>query len=240
MRELLANLAGIALFAIPGFALTGLFPGLRATPWMRRLGYGYLLGIAAVAGSLYLLSALLDVPLRRPAIFGTAAVLTAAGAAGWLARKERRGRRARLRPATLVLALAGVAVSAGVLAEAVAYPLRDWDGRMHWSAQARYIRHEGTVLPLAIVRGQWYINHPRYPVLLPVAEAACSWRSLAWARTSCLSVGLYAAFLSGLPGRALRRCPALGLDGCWGPGRGAAAACGVSSWPFNDVCVARG
>ena len=194
MRELLANLAGIALFAIPGFALTGLFPGLRATPWMRRLGYGYLLGIAAVAGSLYLLSALLDVPLRRPAIFGTAAVLTAAGAAGWLARKERRGRRARLRPATLVLALAGVAVSAGVLAEAVAYPLRDWDGRMHWSAQARYIRHEGTVLPLAIVRGQWYINHPRYPVLLPVAQVAVL-EATGAGEDELFFRGLYAAFL---------------------------------------------
>ena len=34
-----------------GLALTGLFPGLRATPWLSRLAYGHLLGIAAVAGA---------------------------------------------------------------------------------------------------------------------------------------------------------------------------------------------
>jgi hypothetical protein len=175
LRELLAHLGGVMLFAVPGFALTGLFPGLRATPWLRRLGYGHLLGIAAVAGTLYALSALLDVPLRRPAIFGTAAVLTAAGLAGWLRARERYVHRRlprRTRLAALVLALAGAGVSAGLFADALAFPLRDWDGRMHWAAQARYIRFEGSVLPLAVVRGQWYINHPRYPVLLPVAQTA--------------------------------------------------------------------
>ena len=176
MRELLAHLAGVALFAVPGFALTGLFPGLRAIPWLRRLGYGHLLGVAAVAGTLYALSALLGVPIRRPAILGTAAALTLLGIAGWLrAGRERRVRRRlplRARLAALVLALAGIGVSAGLFADALAFPLRDWDGRMHWSAQARYIRFEGTVLPLAVVRGQWFINHPRYPVLLPVAQAA--------------------------------------------------------------------
>jgi hypothetical protein len=77
-----------------------------------------------------------------------------------------------MRPAVLLAVLIGTAVSAGLLAEAVAEPLRDWDGRMHWSAQARYIRYEGTVLPLAVTRGQWFINHPRYPVLMPVSQVA--------------------------------------------------------------------
>lgn len=179
MVELLANLAGIALFAVPGFALTGLFPGLRAIPWLRRLGYGYLLGIATVAGILYILSALLEVPLRRPAIFGTAAALATVSLAGWLralSRKKRRGPRRRLparaRLAALALALAGAGVTAGLVLDAVVHPLRDWDGRMHWSAQARYIRYEASVLPLAVVRGQWFINHPRYPVLMPVAQVA--------------------------------------------------------------------
>jgi hypothetical protein len=174
MRELLASAGGVALFLIPGFALAGLFPGLRETPWLRRLGYAFLLGVATLAGSLYALSALLEVPLRRPAIFGTAAALTAIGIAGWvraLARRERHSRR-KLPAAALVLALAGIGVTAGVFADSLVYPLRDWDGRMHWSAQARYIRHEGSVLPLAVVRGQWFINHPRYPVLMPVAQVA--------------------------------------------------------------------
>jgi hypothetical protein len=178
VRELLASLGGVALFVIPGFALTGLFPGLREIPWFRRLGYAFLLGVATLAGSLYALSALLEIPLRRPAIFGTAAALTALGLAGWvraLAGRERHSRQKlplRARIAALVLALAGIGVSAGVFADSLVYPLRDWDGRMHWSAQARYIRHEGSVLPLAVVRGQWFVNHPRYPVLMPVAQVA--------------------------------------------------------------------
>jgi hypothetical protein len=177
--SLAAGLFGIALFALPGIALTSFFPGLRAVPWTRRPGYGYPLGVAAVAGALYALSALLGVPLRRPAIFGVVAVLTAAGVVKALlvrragpARRSARPRRTRGRVAVLVAVLIGAAVSAGLLAEAGSEPLRDWDGRMHWSAQARYIRFEGTVLPLAVTRGQWFINHPRYPVLLPVSQVA--------------------------------------------------------------------
>jgi hypothetical protein len=203
MAELLANLVGIALFAIPGVALTGLFPGLRATPPLGRLGYGYLLGIATLAGSLYALSALLQVSLRRPAIFGTAAVLTAAGLAAWLRarlheqRRRPRGLRAGVRRGRLVLALAGVGVSAGLLADAVAYPLRDWDGRIQWAAQARYIRHEGSVLPLAVVGSQWFINHPRYPVLMPVAQAVVL-EATGGAEDDMFFRGLYAAFFPAL------------------------------------------
>lgn len=202
MRELLASLAGVALFTVPGFAFAGLFPGLRTVPWMRRLGYGYLLGLATVAGSLYALSALFEIPLRRPAVFGTAAAITAVGLAGWwVARREPRLRRARLplrtRLVALVLALAGIGVSAGLLADALVYPLRDWDGRMHWSAQARYIRHEGSVLPLAVVRGQWFINHPRYPVLMPVAQAAVL-EATAAAEDELFFRALYAAFFPAL------------------------------------------
>lgn len=198
MRELLAHLGGVALFAVPGCALTGLFPGLRATPWLRRLGYGHLLGVAAVAGTLYALSALLGVPLRRPAIFGTAAALTAAGLVGYLRAGRREGIHRRLpfraRLAALLLALVGAGVSAGLFAEALVFPLRDWDGRMHWAAQARYIRFEGSVLPLAVVRGQWYINHPRYPVLLPVAQVAVL-EATGAGEDELFFRGLYASFL---------------------------------------------
>ncbi|MES1245969.1 MAG: hypothetical protein ABUT39_30455, partial [Acidobacteriota bacterium] len=79
MDSLAASLFGIALFAVPGLALTWFFPALREVPWSRRAGYGYPLGVAAVAGSLYILSGLLSVPLRRPAIFGVAAALAIAG-----------------------------------------------------------------------------------------------------------------------------------------------------------------
>lgn len=207
MRELLAHLGGVALFLLPGIALTGLFPGLRAVPRLRRLGYGYLLGLAAVAGALYALSALFEVPIRPPAIFGTAAALTALGAAGWLrglrargdARRHRPRRAPGMRARLLSLALAAgmAAVCAGVFADAVTEPLRDWDGRMHWSAQARYIRHEGSVLPVAILKGQWFINHPRYPVLLPTAQATVL-EATGAGEDELFFRGLYAAFLPAL------------------------------------------
>lgn len=203
LRELLASAGGVALFALPGLALTGLFPGLREIPWLRRLGYAFLLGVATLAGSLYALSALFETPLRRPAIFGTAAALTVLGLAGWiraLMKEERHPRRKlppRARLAVLVLALAGIGVSAGVFAASLIYPLRDWDGRMHWSAQARYIRHEGSVLPLAVVRGQWFINHPRYPVLMPVAQVAVL-EATGAAEDELFFRTLYAAFFPAL------------------------------------------
>lgn len=66
--------------------------------------------------------------------------------------------------------LVAAAVSLGVLADAVSEPVRDWDGRMTWSAQARYVRADGTVDASALLRPRWYISHPKYPLLLPVAQ----------------------------------------------------------------------
>ncbi len=177
MGSVIASLAGIALFAVPGCALTWFFPALRITPWTRRPGYGYLLGVACVSGALYMLSALFGVPLRRPAILGVALAFTVAGLVK--ARLVRRAASSAPRPAlprgrrlvTAAAVLIAAGVSAGLLANAMSDPLADWDGRMHWAAQARYIRYEGSVLPLAVTRGQWFINHPRYPVLMPVAQA---------------------------------------------------------------------
>ncbi len=198
----IADIVGVALFAVPGCALTSFFPGLRTTPWTRRPGYGYLLGVAAVAGTLYMLSALLGVPLRRPAIFGTVALLTAAGVSKALLVRRvaiaHRPVRARGRLAFLAaVALIGAAVSVGLLAEAVVEPPRGWDDRMHWSAQARYIRFEGSVFPLAVTRGQWFINHPRYPVLLPVAQVAVLEATDA-GEDELPFRGLYAAFFPAL------------------------------------------
>ncbi|HYN23354.1 MAG TPA: glycosyltransferase family 39 protein [Thermoanaerobaculia bacterium] len=198
MRELAGNLGGVALFVLPGLALTCLFPSLRSMPLLRRLGYGYLLGVATIAGSLYALSALLQVPLRRPAIFGVAALVTILGLAGWRRTLPKAPRLSLgARTAMAALSLAGVIVTVGVFADAISEPLKDWDGRMHWAAQARYIREEGSVLPLAVVREQWFINHPRYPVLLPVAQAAVL--EVTGAREDeQFFRGLYAAFFPAL------------------------------------------
>jgi hypothetical protein len=168
IADLLSGLGGVALFALPGLALAGLFPALRDLPWPRRLAYGYLLGIAWVAGGLYLLSFLFGVPLRQPAIFLVAALPLP------LLLRWRRSRPRTRRASWLVLGTAAVGawLSLGVLADAIANPLQDWDGRMTWTTQARYVREAGSVLPPALTEGRWYVSHPRYPLLMPVAQAA--------------------------------------------------------------------
>ena len=174
--EKLVQLAGVALFAVPGAALVELLPALRALPWGQRLAYAYLLGVAFVAGGLYALSHFLAVPLRVPAIL----TLALAPAGGWLAMAARhrfprradhpRGRRWNALQ-ILAFGMAGV-VFLSILAEVFINPLRDWDGRMTWAAQARYMRAEGTVDPAALTQPGWYLTHSWYPALMPVAQVA--------------------------------------------------------------------
>ncbi len=182
--EKLVQLAGVALFAVPGAALVHLLPALRALPWGRRLAYAYLLGVAFVAGSLYGLSHFLGLPLRRPAVLAVAALpvcawLTVAAITAW--RRSRsvseprpfHPRRDRRWNGVQVLAFSLAAVVfLSVLAEVLINPLRDWDGRMTWAVQARYFRAEGTVDPAVLTQPGWYVTHSWYPALLPVAQAA--------------------------------------------------------------------
>ena len=180
MNEVLPSLGGVALFAAAGLGAAELFPGLRSLPLVRRLGYAYLLGIALVAGSLWALSHGLGVPLRRPAIWSCAAVPALAGlVARRLRREERKERAARPIRRPLWRRLTGALVSAvlafvclGIFAEAVTNPVGNWDSRMIWSAQAIYLRAEGTVDAEVLREWRWYIDHPRYPILLPLAQVA--------------------------------------------------------------------
>jgi len=173
--ETLAGIAGVALFAAPGAGLAELLPAVRSFPTGRRLAYAYLLGVAWTAGVLYALSHFLGAPLRTPAILATAAAPAVAGAVSWLRRrrlKPRLPQRARRRPwEWLVVAICAV-ISLAVLCEALTNPVLDWDGWMTWAAQARYVRHEGTVDPTVLTQKGWYVSHPWYPLLLPVAQVA--------------------------------------------------------------------
>lgn len=191
--ELAPGLGGVALFTAPGLAVCGLAPGLRRLPLPRRLAYAYLLGVATVGGGLYALSHLAGVPLRRPAILAVAAAPVLAGLAAWGARLWRRDRGGKERragrvgrwpwrrcrrpfdPGGLLVAACAViaaAVCLGVLLDAVTDPVKDWDGRMTWCAQARYVRAAATVDAAVLREGQWFITHPQYPLLLPLAQVA--------------------------------------------------------------------
>jgi hypothetical protein len=181
MNEVLPSLAGILLFLLPGLGLTQLIPPLRALPWPRRLGYAFLLGLTAVAGALYVGSHLCGLPIRRTEILGVAGVMVIVGlvARGLPSPGGRRGdgrgaggevpRWGIAHRATLALL---VFISLGLLADAVTNPVTGWDGRMIWSAQARYVRAAGTVDAAVFREARWFVSHPQYPLLLPVMQAA--------------------------------------------------------------------
>src|ERR1700761_6514241 len=88
--ELAGSAGTVALFAVPGWFLTEPFAVLRRLPWLRRAAYGYLLGVVAVAGGLYLLSHACAVPLRAPAVWACALAPVLAGGTAALLRRLRR------------------------------------------------------------------------------------------------------------------------------------------------------
>lgn len=180
--DALVGLGGIALFLAAGAGLTELLPVLRRLRAGERLAHAWLLGVVWVAGGLWVLSHGLDVPLRRPAVLALAVAPALVGLATRLLRRgeSRRRRRRPLLAARLrgrgvwevAAALAAAWVSVAVLCEAVTNPPRDWDGRMTWGIQARYVRAEGTVDAVTLRDEKWFVNHPQYPLLLPLAQVA--------------------------------------------------------------------
>jgi hypothetical protein len=214
-----ANLGGIALFALPGLGAAELVPALARLPWWHRLGYAYLLGVIAVAASLFAASHLFGVPLRRPAIAAAVAIPLVAGlGARWwrhrrLTRSPETPRSGESPPPSAVAVgvarrphaarwriAAGITIAViflGTLASALSLPLGDWDGRLAWAAQAAYMRHEGTVDAAVLRQAPWFIVHPRYPPLLPVAQAAVQ-EMFAAGVDEELFRGVYAAFLAAL------------------------------------------
>jgi hypothetical protein len=78
--------------------------------------------------------------------------------------------------AALLVALIGTAVAARVASR----PVADWDGRMTWLPAARWFCAAGSVQPAVLSDKHWYVSHPDYPPLAPVAD--CVAISLSGAR----------------------------------------------------------
>lgn len=179
MNAVLQSLGGVALFLVAGLGLAELVPSVRTLAWPRRLAWAYLLGLAGAGSTLYTLSHFLDVPLRRPAILGTVAALALVGIFRRSIRSSRRSsprivpRRRSLSGRFQIAAAALLAfICLGLLADAVSDPVTGWDARMHWAAQASWIRDEGTVDSEVLQRKNLYVNHPRYPLLMPIVQVA--------------------------------------------------------------------
>jgi hypothetical protein len=128
-----------------------------------------------VAGSTYLLGIAFDVRIRRGVVLAPAALLVFAGL---LARTFRRGAPRALWPcpprAGLFAARAAFGVSAfialGLFGDALTRANVGYDGEMTWCAAARWVRADRSVTPRALTDPRVFVWHPRYPLLMPLAQ----------------------------------------------------------------------
>ncbi len=171
------SLFAAALVLAGGLALADLVPLLRARPFLRRLGWAWFLGCAWLGGSAYAASHVLGLPLRRGVLLPLALLPIAAA----LARRACGGDTARPEPEPLppverslcaLLIVFGAFMTASLVANGLAIPVSDWDGKMTWVAQARFIRGAHSVDAPVLRDASAWVVHPRYPVLLPVLQVA--------------------------------------------------------------------
>jgi hypothetical protein len=173
----IAGLGGVLLFLAAGRGLVELLPALRERPLAARLGWSYLLGVAAVAGSTYVLGIAFDIRIRRGVVLAPVAALVVVGL---LARALRRATPGApvLRPprAGVLAARAAFGISAlitvGLFAEALTRPNVGYDGEMAWCAAARWVRADQSVTPRVFTDPRTFVSHPRYPILMPLAQVA--------------------------------------------------------------------
>jgi len=171
--RLLEALAGPALLLLAGAGIVPWVPELRALSRPARLAAAYLVGAATVGCATYLLSWALAVPVGR----GLFLTLAAIGAARALV-AEATGAHRRARPGAglgapgLAFGILLTTLLLGYLGAALADPVTDFDGRMTWGTQARFVRHDASVLPEALRDDRVYVIHPRYPLLLPILQVA--------------------------------------------------------------------
>ncbi len=174
-------LVAVALFLGAGLGLTLCLPGFARTGLAGRLGFAWILGVAWIGLFLYAASHFARALLDGPLVF-LAAFLPLAAGLGVAVRllALRRWRAPAPRPARgplwtlgwVGLALLAALVSSAVLANALTHPLEDWDGRMTWTAQAMFVRDAGTVDAEVLRTPKSFISHPRYPLLMPLAQVA--------------------------------------------------------------------
>jgi hypothetical protein len=172
---LAASFGGILLFLAAGAGLVELLPALRERPVAARLGWAYLLGVAAVPGAVYLLGIAFDVRIRRGVVLAPVVLLALAGVAARALRGSASGAQSPCpSPAGRLAARAAfgvaAAVAVGLLADSATQREPGWDAEMTWSAAARWVQADRSVMPRALTDARSYVNHPRYPLLMPLAQ----------------------------------------------------------------------
>jgi hypothetical protein len=173
-----ASLGALPLFAAAGLGLVAFVPALRGKPLAPRLGWAFLLGVAWNGLALFTMSRVLHVSLRRSTILPVL-LLPAAFALVWRFRRIA-GEAPALRPAEgplrepLVLAPAavGTALFVALLVHALSVAEDGYDPMMTWDPHAAYVREARTVDAPIFLEKQWFLNNPRYPLLMPLMQVA--------------------------------------------------------------------
>lgn len=173
------SLGGVALVFVAGRGLVSTLPALGRLSLAGRLGAAWLLGVAWIGGVPYAASHALGWELRRTLFLAVAAVPLATGLAMRLARGRPRSAETPRLPASrrVALLLGAAAVAAGfvglvLLVDTLSRPIYDFDGRATWFTAARFVRGARSVDAPVLRDPRYDVGHPRYPLLLPVAQVA--------------------------------------------------------------------
>lgn len=181
LARLLPSLLAIAAFLLAGAALQALLPRPLERSIAARAGYAYFLGISWVGLCSWSAGFLAGARLG-PALFwgsvglavGGAVVVVAlrGGHPGGLTWSPSPGLSLARRLGPLAVGLLVIPVTIALLADALVNPVHDFDGRMTWGTQARYLQAEQSVLPAILTDPRAFIIHPRYPILMPLVQVA--------------------------------------------------------------------
>lgn len=181
--RIVSGLAGPALMTLLGWSVLFAFGALRDRSRTVRTAYAFLIGLALLGLALWALSLAGWVRLDRSGVLATAATLTGLAAIAGMRRRRRAsdGSSAASTPShreetngerwsRIALISAALLVGGGLLLEATTDLPDEFDGRMTWVTQARFLAAEATVLPSALTVDDIYVTHPRYPILLPLGQ----------------------------------------------------------------------
>ena len=173
-RSLLSIAMAMGLYLGAGLGITSFVPLLRSGSRAVRLAWAYLLGVAWMGSGAYACSHVLHLTLGRK-LFVTLAVLpmVLAGLRRWRDRESgaiRRSPRPRVGAVPLVAFSFGLVLSSALYLEALSNPITDWDGRMTFGPQGRFLNAERTVDADVFRQGRWWVAHPRYPLLMGLAQ----------------------------------------------------------------------
>jgi hypothetical protein len=168
--RLLASLAAGLLPFVPGFGIEALICRRQTRNPLSRGAWAWLLGVAYTGIAGLAVSSVLHLPLKRRVAVPllllpvAIAVLRRRRVAGWRSVSLPRAWSVRL------ALFCGALASTLVAADALVTPVADWDGRMTWAVQVKFMRAETTALPSALTDATYYVSHPQYPPLLAVVQ----------------------------------------------------------------------